>query len=627
MFVVKQVYDIFSPFFKSDGNGLLKNKGLQRTIILAAIAVSCVASAVSVVYLYEALTTLQALLIAPGADLTVVAWGVIGCLGPSGIFAGFNALTHVASVWLSKELYYALSEKYIRRWIDGKSYYGLKFTNQQGRKINAAEILSTDLKKISDTTVKLFSAFVSSFSSFLVGGHQLWALSSPVTMTLWSSTFVLHGYMFWLAFGYAMMYSGLVSYFDQDLGSHDAAFRKKHADFMADLYHVDTHSEEIALKKGGDKERDRLVQKLRDIDKVENTSLIAQAVLSFTQNVSGKTAYMFGLILSAPGAISGKFDIFKAFSVSQFFANIVQFFSWHKENTTDLASLNVSLQRIKTINSAMGSWEEIEQQAKLQVQSNSNEFGVKRLSVQTPDGSPIFHNVSFNLPKGKATVITGPSGIGKSTLFRCFSGLWPFAQGTVELPKDEKTKQSSKVHYIPQQSYFPYDASILEAVIYPRSASGVSQAEKERIITLMHAFKLRNEIIKDLDKTDDWSKKLSGGEQQKIALIGAILAKPDVIFIDEGTNALDQESKLIVEKYLKAELPDVSVAAIDHGVLPNNSYRKKTKKRQPSKNLFFDYQLKVSRDGDNDGETANATVFPINKNRGRNARVKLSHSM
>lgn len=580
---INQIYSLFSPYFNSE------QKGLKRTFVLAAVALSCIISSISIIYVYDALTSLQLLLIQPGAQFSVVAWGVLGCLGPSCIFAGFNAITHVMSTWLSKELTHSLSETLITKWIDGKSYYGLKFINKGDKNVNPAEILSSDLKKAADTTIKLFASIVSTVANFFVGAYQLWYLSSPLAVNIFQMSLVVPGYMLILAFGYSIIYSVIVGYVDKDLTANDSAFRNKQAEYVADLHHVETYSEAIALKKGGAKERDRLLGRLSEIDKVEETSMLSQSILSFTQNISGKTAYMFGLILSAPGAIAGKFDIFKAFSVSQYFANIVKFFSWHKENTTDLASLEVSVQRIHTFNSVMNEWDEIQKKNGLKINNKGNGFGVQDLSVNNPQGEAIFHNLSFKIPGGKATVITGPSGIGKTTLFRCFAGLWPFAQGEIVLPSNNKDG-TQRVHCIPQQSYFPYRGTLLEAIYYPdnKNKDTITQPERTEIIKLMKAFGFREETIRNLDVNDEWNKKLSGGEQQKIAIIGALIKRPDVIFIDEGTNALDQKSKALVEKYLKEKLPLATIVAIDHGV---QTGQKKEKARP--KNMFFDYNLRA----------------------------------
>lgn len=584
MVSINQVYSLFSPYFNFGW------KGAQRIFILAAVALSCIVSSISIIYVYDALTSLQLLLIQPGAQFSVVAWGVLGCLGPSCIFAGFNAVTHVMSTWLSKELTHALSETLITKWIDGKSYYGLKFINKVDKNVNPAEVLSSDLKKASDTTIKLFTSAVSTIANFFVGAYQLWYLSSPLAVNIFQMSFVVPGYMLMLAFSYSIIYSVIVSYVDKDLTTNDSAFRNKQAEYIANLHHVETYAEAIALKKGGSKERDRLLGKLSEIDKVEETSMLSQSILSFTQNISGKTAYMFGLILSAPGAISGKFDIFKAFSVSQYFANIVKFFSWHKENTTDLSSLEVSVQRIQAFNSVMKEWDEIQKKNGLKLNNNEAGFGVKGLSVSNPQGEAIFHNLSFKIPDGKATVITGPSGIGKTTIFRCFAGLWPFAQGEILIPNSGTKRSEQRVYCIPQQSYFPYRGTLLEAIYYPdtKNQDTMNQAERSEIIKLMKAFGFREETIRDLDIHDEWNKKLSGGEQQKIAIIGALIKRPDVIFIDEGTNALDQKSKALVESYLKQKLPSATIIAIDHGVQTEQK-----KAAVKPKNMFFDYNLKA----------------------------------
>ncbi|MDT8870275.1 ATP-binding cassette domain-containing protein [Komagataeibacter rhaeticus] len=56
------------------------------------------------------------------------------------------------------------------------------------------------------------------------------------------------------------------------------------------------------------------------------------------------------------------------------------------------------------------------------------------LDVFRPDGTPLLRGVNLTLPHGRMTVVTGPSGTGKSTLFRVLAGIWPFATGSITMP-------------------------------------------------------------------------------------------------------------------------------------------------------------------------------------------------
>ena len=572
---LRQTYTLFSPYF--DNN----KYGYSRILVLLGIAISAILSAVSIIYVYEALTTLQAILIQPGAEFSVVAWGVLGCLGPSSVFAGFNAISHVMSTWLSKELYHSVHKRFLERWIVDKGNYYIRFV-KNGLSINAEEIMTSDVERAANSSVRLVGSWISALANFFVGSYQLWYLSTPLYINTSMVAFNLPGYMLFLAFGYSVLYSTIVGYFDKDLAVNDAQLRKNQADYKANFNHISNHAEGIALKRGNQREINGLMDKLSNIDKVENTSMVAQSVLNFMQNVSGKAAYMFGLILSAPGAISGKFDIFKAFSVSQYFTNIVKFFSWSKENTTELASLEVSMRKITDIHVMLNEADTLRTNSALKINTVDDQFAIRNFSMRKPSGEHMLRNLSLQLPKGKVIKIQGSNGIGKTTLFRCFAGLWPYAQGEIILPGKD-TDNSVRAYFIPQQCYFPYRESLLAAITYPDSATTLDKAKRTRIQRLLKSFGFKNETLNRLEEKGEWHKELSGGQQQKIAIIGALIKhpKPDVIFIDEGTNALDPKSKAQIERYLKSELPDTSIVAVVHDDKPE----------KPANGLFFDYKL------------------------------------
>jgi len=204
-------------------------------------------------------------------------------------------------------------------------------------------------------------------------------------------------------------------------------------------------------------------------------------------------------------------------------------------------------------------------------------FGVENLTLSTPDGNIIFDKVSFNIPIGKSIVLKGPSGIGKTTLFRSVAKLWPYVEGKIIFPSE---KPEITIYYIPQQAYFPLKSTLLEAICYPYQPT---KEKKEKIIILMRELGFKKETICHLEKkVDKWNNQLSQGEQQRVAIIGAIIHVPDVLLMDEGTNGLDLKTKQMCGKMIREKLPHATIISIDHHAVPYKNF-------QP----LFDYQIKM----------------------------------
>ena len=157
------------------------------------------------------------------------------------------------------------------------------------------------------------------------------------------------------------------------------------------------------------------------------------------------------------------------------------------------------------------------------------------------------------LTKGTATLVTGPSGSGKSTLFRAIAGIWPFGKGRIDVPEG----QSALV--LPQRPYIPL-GTLRGAVVYP---STTDQFSDEAIREALIAAQLP-QLADRLDEIDAWDQRLSGGEQQRLAIARAVLAKPAWLFLDESTAALDEPSEAGIYRMLRERLPGTTIVSIGH---------------------------------------------------------------
>ena len=158
------------------------------------------------------------------------------------------------------------------------------------------------------------------------------------------------------------------------------------------------------------------------------------------------------------------------------------------------------------------------------------------LRIALPDGTRIVATEKLALPQGESALLAGPSGSGKSTLFRAISGIWPYGEGRIRIP------EGANVMVVPQKPYIPI-GSLRTAVTYPAAADTYSDEEIRKALV---DVRLAN-LAESLDREETWSQRLSGGEQQRIALARALLTRPDWLFLDESTSALDE--KLEAELY------------------------------------------------------------------------------
>ncbi|USD43962.1 ABC transporter ATP-binding protein [Vibrio sp. SCSIO 43135] len=163
----------------------------------------------------------------------------------------------------------------------------------------------------------------------------------------------------------------------------------------------------------------------------------------------------------------------------------------------------------------------------------------------------ILNDVSLDIKQGESVAIVGTSGAGKSTLMTLLAGLDVPSHGSVELlghslatMSDEQRAQirSESVGFVFQSFLLIPSLSALENVTLPCLLKG-EEENRERALKLLADVGLA-------DRVDHSPAQLSGGEQQRVALARAFMIEPSVLFADEPTGNLDQQTAARVVELL-----------------------------------------------------------------------------
>lgn len=165
---------------------------------------------------------------------------------------------------------------------------------------------------------------------------------------------------------------------------------------------------------------------------------------------------------------------------------------------------------------------------------------------------PVLRGINLSVKKGEAVAIIGPSGSGKSTLLRCINGLELFQRGEVivdgielhsinkKRPSAEDREAMQKVRLLAGMVFqhfnlFPH-MTVLENII--EAPLRVLKMDKEQATTEALTLLKRVGLHEKLNRYPD---ELSGGEQQRVAIVRALAMKPEVMLFDEPTSSLDPE--------------------------------------------------------------------------------------
>ncbi|MBP5363680.1 MAG: ABC transporter ATP-binding protein [Ruminococcus sp.] len=182
----------------------------------------------------------------------------------------------------------------------------------------------------------------------------------------------------------------------------------------------------------------------------------------------------------------------------------------------------------------------------------------------------VLRNISFELSEGEFVTVMGPSGSGKSTLLYTVSGMDSMTSGTVEfigrdlgsLNKKELSKlRLTEMGFIFQQMYMMKKLCILDNIVLPAYQAGMSHSEaNKRAESLMR----RLDIIETAEHEVN---EVSGGQLQRACLCRALINRPQIIFADEPTGALNSKAAADVMRELtNTNREGTSIMMVTHSV-------------------------------------------------------------
>lgn len=232
-------------------------------------------------------------------------------------------------------------------------------------------------------------------------------------------------------------------------------------------------------------------------------------------------------------------------------------------------SIIPDIQAIKRMDELLGPYDKIDHPQGLLERARAPVTSLKNFDIHVENlkFKNILHNVNLDIPQGSFVTIKGPSGIGKSTLFRHLVNLYSGDEGSVtyggvEIDKIKKYGDESlysKIAYANQSPQYFEDMTLRDNLLL-WTKKDIPNDRLEGVLRDLRLDKL-------IDRLDSKEKHFSGGEMRRIGIARALLKDPKVLFLDEPTANLDGASTLQVMKIiqeLRKKRPDMTVVAITH---------------------------------------------------------------
>ncbi len=446
-----------------------------------------------------------------------------------------------------------MTSHYLTRWLKDHAFYKLelsRFTGPQNALAsnpdNPDQRIQEDLNLFTSYTISLTMGLLNSVVTLLSFVGILWGLSGGFAFSMFGSEYNIPGFMVWMALLYCTVGSVLTHYIGRPQIKLNFEQQRYEADFRHHMVRVREYSESIALDKGEAVERTQLNSRFTSLLGNYLKLIKAQKNLIWFTNFFGQAAVVFPFLVAAPRFFSGAIQLGELMQISSAFGQVQGALSWFVDSYSSLASWRATTDRLTSFEEAISSSALKNNDL---IATDSVALDTKDLTVFLPTGGTLLDHAALSAKVSESVLLQGPSGSGKSTLFRVFAGIWPFASGHLERPTDAM--------FIPQRPYFP-NGPLREALAYPDSPSSYTDEALQQALddALLPA------LVDQLDRSDAWGQKLSGGEQQRLALARVFLKKPKWVFADEATSALDETAEKTLYKRLLALVESTKGAII-----------------------------------------------------------------
>lgn len=444
-------------------------------------------------------------------------------------------------VWMTKQ--------YMARWLDHQAYYRIE---QKHAADNPDQRIAEDLNFLTSGTLSLSLGLLSSVVTLLSFIGILWSVSGPISFLLGAQEITVPGYMVWFAIAYAGIGSAIVGLVGWPLIGKNFYQQRFEADFRFGLIRVRENAEAVALYRGEAQEQAQLDSRFQRIRDNWWGIMRTTKTLNLVSTFYSQFANIFPFLMAAPRYFSGAITLGGLMQISSAFGQVQGALSWFITAFSDLAAWKASVNRLAGFHAAVDAVH-ADVDGVVVTQNNVGAILIDQLRLDLPDGSPLAVTFTADIQTGQRILVAGPSGCGKSTLLRALAGIWPYGSGNIEIPK------SWKLLFLPQKSYLPI-GTLRAAIAYPASEKTYTDLAIQHYLDLCKLPHLQPQ----LDQADNWSQRLSPGEQQRVAFVRALLMRPDVLFMDEASSALDTETEDLVYQLLLQDLPEAAMVSVAH---------------------------------------------------------------
>ena len=445
-----------------------------------------------------------------------------------------------------------MTGRFLHGWLDDQAYYRMQLNKTVTD--NPDQRIADDLQRFTENSLHLalglLHAAVTLFSFLFI----LWTLSGILTIPLGGDTHVdIPGYLVITAFLYATIGTWLTRWIGRPLTRLLFDQQRYEADFRFSLVRLREHAESVAFYGGEARELETFTTRFARIVANWWGIIRRRKKLTWLTASYGQVAVIFPFFVAAPRYFAKEIQLGGLIQITSAFNHVQDSLSFIVDAYTEIAEYQAVVQRLSGFREKMDEIAAERISARpIEIERGGSGVAVETLDLNLPDGQPLRQDIALAASPAKPLLITGPSGVGKSTLLRAIAGLWPFGRGRVRVG-------DGSALFLPQRPYLPL-GTLGDALVYPRAAT---ELPRQSLAEALRAVGLP-QLIDRLDEEGNWAQRLSIGEQQRLAFARVLLARPEIVFLDEATSALDEAAEMSLYRLLREAAWRPTIVSVGH---------------------------------------------------------------
>lgn len=444
----------------------------------------------------------------------------------------------------------AVTADYVDHWMSKQAFCQEKLHG--GEVDNPDQRIAEDVRDFAASALGLSLSLLGAVATLVSFGGLLWALSGKWALPLDSRHIHIPGFLLWVALLYAALSTWLTHVVGRRLVPLNFDRLRYEADFRYGLMRFRDNVEVVTLSRGEALERRTSLARFENVIRNWWQLIAAQRRLTVFTGLIGQANNVVPLLVAAPAFFAGLITLGIIAQVRFAYGQVSGALNWFVAAYQEIARWRANVERLSTFAEVMDATAmDLERSDIRVVPVQTPTLQLVDLKLQTADGRVLIDAASAAVKAGERVVITGPSGVGKTTLLRAIAGIWPFGRGRIDVPAGVRT------HFVPQWPYLPL-GSLRSVLSYPASEGAFPDTRIREVLQLLGL----DHLTTRLDDTAQWDQQLSPHEQQRLGIGRVLLNEPEWVFLDKATSSLDDETEKRVYALLAEHLPHMTVISV-----------------------------------------------------------------